>query len=178
MQVAAITYLCILIITFLIQQMSASFIAVNENEWQPFYSGKCIGVLKSTRLRVSCAWMSLAVLWMKMMSPLLIRKAWVTWRYNFIVRIMMNLYNHAQNADLQNGCYAFISSIVPVVFICRAMELIPRQYNTYYILHCIIISHSTLSGYKSQRICQLAPLCCQSTLQPSCITRGVCYKRN
>lgn len=24
--------------------MSASFIAVNENEWQPFYSGKCTGV--------------------------------------------------------------------------------------------------------------------------------------
>lgn len=38
MQVAAITYLCALIITFLIQQMPALFLALNGNEWQVFFS--------------------------------------------------------------------------------------------------------------------------------------------
>lgn len=37
MQVAAITYLCILIITFLIQRMPASFLALNGNERQGFF---------------------------------------------------------------------------------------------------------------------------------------------
>lgn len=37
MQVAAITYLCVLIITFLIQQMLAVLLALNGNELQVFF---------------------------------------------------------------------------------------------------------------------------------------------